>query len=63
VVDGLTLGLWNGLTVWIVHVFEGWEDFPFYNAAKSGNWYDFGFLLGAESPLLGAAGGRSRGRN
>jgi hypothetical protein len=27
-------GFWNGLTAWIfliVHVFGGWEDFPFYN--------------------------------
>ena len=23
------------------------EQFPFYNEARSGNWYDFGFLLGA----------------
>src|SRR5215211_263814 len=59
----LLWGFWNGLTAWIVlivHVFGGWEDFPFYNAAKSGNWYDFGFLLGAGSPLLGAVGGRGR---
>ena len=59
----LLWGLWNGLTAWIVlivHVFGGWEDFPFYNEARSGNWYDFGFLLGAGSPLLGALRGRSR---
>jgi len=54
---------WNGLTAWvilIVHVFGGWEQFPFYNEARSGNWYDFGFLLGAGSPLLGTLSGRSR---
>jgi hypothetical protein len=53
----LLVGFWNGLTAWIVfvvHVFGGWKEFPFYNAARSGNWYDFGFLLGAGSPLLGA---------
>lgn len=57
-------GFWNGITAWIlftVHVFGAWEQFPFYNEARSGNWYDFGFLLGAGSPLLGASGGRSRG--
>jgi hypothetical protein len=56
-------GFWNGLTAWIVlivHVFGGWENFPFYNEARSGNWYDFGFLLGTGSPLLGAIGGRGR---
>src|SRR3712207_8694376 len=59
----LLWGFWNGLTPWIVlivHVFDGWEQFPFYNEAKSGNWYDFGFLLGAGSPFLGAVSGRSR---
>jgi hypothetical protein len=60
----LLWGFWNGLTAWvvlIVHVFGGWEQFPFYNEARSGNWYDFGFLLGAGSPLLGALRGRGRG--
>jgi hypothetical protein len=59
----LLWGFWNGLTAWIVlvvHIFGGWEQFPFYNEARGGNWYDFGFLLGARSPLLGAVGGRGR---
>jgi hypothetical protein len=59
----LLWGIWNGLTAWIVlivHVFGGWEQFPFYNAARSRNWYDFGFLLGAGSPLLGTLGRRTR---
>ena len=50
-------GFWNGLTAWVVltaHVFGGWERFPVYDIARSGNWYDAGFLLGAGSPLLGA---------
>jgi hypothetical protein len=49
-------GGWNGLTAWtvlIAHVFGQWDRFPFYNVARSGNWYDFGFLIGAGSPLLG----------
>jgi hypothetical protein len=52
----LLWGLWNGLTAWVVffvHLFGGWQDFPLYNVARSGNWYDFGFLLGAGSPFLG----------
>jgi len=54
-------GFWNGLTAWIVflvHVFGGWSEFPLYNIIRSGNWYDFGFLLGAGSPFLGALSGR-----
>lgn len=59
----LLAGLWNGLTAWIVlivHIFGGWSEFPVYDLARSGNWYDFGFLLGAGSPFLGAAGSRAR---
>ncbi|HLC23904.1 MAG TPA: hypothetical protein VJL08_05640 [Dehalococcoidia bacterium] len=54
-------GLWNGLTAWvvlIVHVFGGWDAHTLYNAVRSGNWYDFGFLVGAGSPLLGLLGAR-----
>ncbi len=57
----LLWGFWNGLTAWIVlvvHIFGGWARFPLYNVARGGNWYDFGFLLGAGSPLLGATGAR-----
>ena len=53
----LLWGFWNGLTAWIVlivHVFGGWEQFPFYNNAGSANWYDLGFVLGAGSPILGS---------
>ena len=52
----LLWGLWNGLTAWIVlivHIFGGWERFPFYDVSRAGNLYDLGFLLGAGSPLLG----------
>ncbi|WP_238538521.1 hypothetical protein [Nitrolancea hollandica] len=60
----LLWGFWNGLTAWIVlvvHIFGGWHQIPFYDVARSGNWYDFGFLVGAGSPLLGALGTRARG--
>ncbi len=59
----LLWGLWNGLTAWIVlivHVFGGWDRFPLYDVARQGNWYDFGFLAGAGSPLLGMLGGSAR---
>jgi hypothetical protein len=55
----LLWGFWNGLTAWIVlilHVFSYWESQPFYDVARSGNWYDLGFLLGAGSPFLGLLG-------
>ena len=60
----LLIGYWNGVTSWIVflvHLFGAWGQFPLYDAARSGGWYDLGFLIGAGSPLLGAAGSRSRG--
>jgi hypothetical protein len=49
-------GSWHGLTAWIVfvaHLFGGLVNHPLYDAARSGNGYDFGFLVGAGSPLLG----------
>jgi hypothetical protein len=48
--------------VLIVQVFGGWEDYQLYNVARSGNWYNLGFLLGAGSPFLGILGGRGRKR-
>ncbi len=47
--DSLLWGIWNGLTMWpvfIAHVFGFWEGFPVFNAARDGNWYVLGFLLG-----------------
>ena len=52
-------GLLNGLTAWpvlIAHVFGWWTDFPVYNVARDGGWYQFGFLIGTGSPLLGFFG-------
>lgn len=52
----LLWGAFNGFTAWIVliaHVFGALEDQPLYDIQRQGNWYDFGFLLGAGSPLLG----------
>lgn len=59
----LLWGMWHGLIAWIAllaHVFSAWEGHPVYEAVRSGNWYDFGFLLGAASPFLGAIGGKAR---
>jgi hypothetical protein len=56
--EDLLWGFWNGITAWIVlivHVFGGWEDQNIFDAIRSArtNWYDFGFLLGTGSPILG----------
>ncbi len=59
----LLWGMWNGVTAWIVfivHVFGQWAEYPFYNTARAGNWYDLGFLIGMGSPFLGALGARRR---
>ena len=50
---------WNGLTTWdglIFHVFYIWASHEFYNAARHGNWYEFGFPVGASSRLMVALG-------
>jgi len=52
----LLWGLFNGLTAWIVfvaHLLGVLEGQPVYDAIRQGGWYDFGFLLGAGSPVLG----------
>lgn len=58
--NDLLWGMWNGFTAWIVliaHVFGWLEGQHVYDALRTGNWYDFGFLLGAGSPFLGMFGG------
>lgn len=63
--EDLLWGLWNGLSAWIVlivHFFGGWESHSLYNEARSGNWYDLGFLLGAGSPFLGILSKNQRRR-
>lgn len=52
-------GLWNGITAWpllIIHVFGGWDRFPVYDVLRDGGWYQFGFLAGSGSPLMGMFG-------
>jgi hypothetical protein len=61
-VEDFFWGLWNGLTAWpllLLHVVGVWERFPVYNVLRDGGWYQFGFLLGAGSPMLGAFGRKS----
>lgn len=59
-------GLWHGIIAWIVlvvHAIGGWADLPVFDAARNGNWYVFGFLLGAGSPVLGMFGSRQGSRH
>ncbi len=54
--ENILLGLWNGLTAWpllILHIFGILAQFPVYDVARDTAWYQFGFLIGAGSPLLG----------
>ena len=59
----LLWGFWNGATGWLVligHVIGVWEGQPVYDGVRTGNWYDFGFLVGAGSPLFGSLRARNR---
>lgn len=49
-------GLINGVTAWpllILHVFGIFSQYPVYDVARDGGWYQFGFLVGSGSPILG----------
>ncbi len=54
-------GLLNGITAWpllILHVFGFLSQYPVYDVARNVPWYQFGFLIGAGSPILGFIGKR-----
>ena len=54
-------GIWNGATAWAIllaHVFGWWQQYPFFNVARGGNWYELGFLIGTGSPFFGVFGPR-----
>jgi hypothetical protein len=55
-------GFWSASEAWIVlvvHASDGWS-VPPPRPHRNSDWYDCGFLVGAGSPLLGAAGGGAR---
>lgn len=59
----LLWGGWNGFTAWIVwlaHILGFWEQYPFFNAARDGGWYEFGFLIGVGAWGAGPASARRR---
>jgi hypothetical protein len=63
---GFWLGLWHGIiapVTFVISLFT--DDVSVYEVANDGNWYDFGFFIGAAIALGGAGGGagsRSRAR-
>lgn len=63
IIEDILWGFWNGLTAWpllILHVFHIWDNYPVYNIARDGGWYQLGFLMGAGSPFLGSARSKTR---
>lgn len=62
-VAGFWLGLWHGVIVPVTFVISLFTDtVNIYEVHNSGNWYDFGFVLGASIVLGGGGGGASRRR-
>ena len=55
---GFWLGLWHGIIVPVTFVISLFTDsVSVYEVANNGNWYDFGFFLGAAMSLGGGGGG------
>ena len=60
---GFLLGLWHGFISLFAFVASLFLDgVGVYEVANNGNWYNFGFVLGAMSFYGGGGGGASRGR-
>ena len=58
---GFLLGLWHGFIVpvtFLVSLFT--DDVSIYEVKNSGNWYDFGYVLGISAVLGGGGGGGAR---
>ena len=59
---GFWLGLWHGIIAPITFLISLFTDeINVYEVVNSGNWYDFGFVLGAGILFGGGRGGRRRG--
>ena len=58
-IENFLFGLLNGVTAWpllFLHVFGALPQYAVYDVARNTAWYQFGFLIGAGSPLLGLLG-------
>ncbi len=59
---GFWLGLWHGIILPVTFVISLFTDsVSVYEVANDGNWYDFGFVLGAMI-ALGGAGSQAKRR-
>jgi len=55
---GFLLGLWHGVILPVTFVISLFtDDVSIYEVVNSGNWYDFGFVLGAIVSLGGGGAG------
>jgi hypothetical protein len=62
-VAGFWLGLWHGIIApitFLISLFS--KTVSFYEVHNNGNWYNFGFVLGA-GILFGGAAGKKRKRS
>ena len=61
---GFWLGLWHGIIAPITFVISLFTDeINIYEVANNGNWYDFGFVLGAGILFGGRSGTKRRMRS
>jgi hypothetical protein len=59
---GFLMGLWHGIIIFFTFVISLFtDDVSVYEVANDGNWYDFGFVLGA-GILFGGGGFGARRR-
>ena len=62
-VAGFWAGLWHGLISCVTFVISLFTNkVNIYEVHNSGNWYDFGFMLGISAILGGSAGSTRRRR-
>ncbi len=60
---GFWRGLWHGIIAPVTFVISLFTDnVNLYEVHNSGNWYDFGFVLGAGILFGGGRGAKRRGR-
>ncbi|HEX6206919.1 MAG TPA: hypothetical protein VF058_01025 [Actinomycetota bacterium] len=60
---GFLLGLWHGIILPVTFIISLFTDeVSVYEVVNSGNWYDFGFILGVLISLGGGGAGAGRRR-
>jgi hypothetical protein len=62
-IAGFWLGLWHGLIACVTFIISLFTDkVNVYEVYNSGNWYDFGFMLGISIMLSGSGYGAKKKR-